>query len=59
MAGHVARIKEGRSAFKIFTDTSAGKRPSGRPRRRRWEHNIKMDLEEISQYEELGLFGSG
>ena len=34
-----------RSAFKIVTGTPAGKRPLGRPRRR-WEDNIRMDLEE-------------
>ena len=45
-AGHVARIQEGRSAFKIFTGKPTGKRPLGRPRRR-WEDNIRMDLEEI------------
>ena len=44
MGGHVTRMKEGRSAFKILTGT--GKRPMGRPRRR-WEDNIRMDLEEI------------
>ena len=36
----------GRSAFKILTDKPTGKRPSGRPRRK-WEDNIRMDLEEI------------
>ena len=45
-AGHVARMEEGRSAFKILTDKPTGKRPLGRPRRR-WEDNITMDLEEI------------
>ena len=45
-AGHVVRIEEGRSAFKIFTGKPTGKRPLGRPRRR-WEDNIKMDLGEI------------
>ena len=35
-------LLEGRSAFKILT----GKRPLGRPRRR-WQDNIRMDLEEI------------
>ena len=30
-AGHVARMKEGRSAFKILTGTPARKRPLGRP----------------------------
>ena len=42
-AGHVTRMEEGRSAFKILT----GKRPLGRPKRR-WKYNIRMDLEEIS-----------
>ena len=41
-AGHVARLEEGRSAFKILI----GKRPLGSPRRR-WEDNIIMDLKEI------------
>ena len=45
-AGHVARMEEGRRAFKILTDKPTGKRPLGRPRRR-WEDNIRMDLEEI------------
>ena len=44
-AGHVVRM-EGRSAFKILTDTSAGKRPLERSRRR-WEDNIRKDLKEI------------
>ena len=41
-AGHIARMEEGGSAFKILT----GKRPLGRPRHR-WEGNIRMNLEEI------------
>ena len=41
--GHVARMEEGRSAFKILTRTPARNRPLGRPRRR-WEDNVKMDL---------------
>ena len=40
-AGHVARKKEGRSAFKILTGKPTGKRPLGRPRRR-WKDNIRM-----------------
>ena len=32
--------------FKILTDKPTGKRALGRPRRR-WEENIRMDLEEI------------
>ena len=42
----VAKLVEGRSAFKILTGKSTGKRPLGRPRRR-WEDNIRMDLEEM------------
>ena len=45
-AGHVARMEEGRSAFKILTGKPTGKRPLGRPRRR-WEDNIRMDPEDI------------
>ena len=45
-AGHVARMEESRSALKILTGKPTGKRPLGRPRRR-WEDNIRMDLEEI------------
>ena len=53
-AGHVTRMEESRSAFKILTGKPVGKRPSGRPRRR-WEDNIRMDHEEIGyQCEELG-----
>ena len=39
-------MEEGRSAFKISTGKPTGKRPLGRPRRR-WEDNIRMDLEDI------------
>ena len=46
LAGHVARMEEGRSTFKILTGKPTGKRPLGRPRRR-WEDNIRMDLKEI------------
>ena len=45
-AGHVARMEEGRSAFKHLTGKSTGKRPLGRPRRR-WEYDIRMEFEEI------------
>ena len=45
-AGHVARLEEDRSAFKILLGKPTGKRPLARPIRR-WEGNIRMDLEEI------------
>ena len=38
MDDHVARMEEGRNAFKIITSTHAGKRPFGRPKRK-WEYN--------------------
>jgi hypothetical protein len=37
---------EVRGAYNILVGKPDGKRPLGRPRRR-WEDNIKMDLEEI------------
>ena len=46
MGKSLARMEEGRSAFKILTGTPTGKRPLGRPRRR-WEDTFKMDLKEI------------
>jgi hypothetical protein len=45
-AGHVARMEEGRGAYRVVVGRPEGKRPLGRPRRR-WEDNIKMDLGEI------------
>jgi hypothetical protein len=44
--GHVARMGEGRGAYRVLVGRPEGKRPLGRPRRR-WEDNIKMDLREI------------
>ena len=38
---HVARMEEGKSAFKILTDKTIGKRPLGSPRRI-WKDNIRM-----------------
>ena len=46
MADHVARLEEGRSAFKTLTGKSTGKRPLRRPRCK-WDNNIRMDLEEM------------
>jgi hypothetical protein len=45
-AGHVARMGEGRGAYRILVGRPEGRRPLGRPRRRR-EDNIKMDLQEV------------
>ena len=45
-AGHVARMGERRGAFRVLVGKPEGKKPLGRPRRR-WEDNIKMDLQEV------------
>jgi hypothetical protein len=45
-AGHVARMREDRGVHRMLVGKSKGKRPLGRPRRR-WEDNIKMDLQEV------------
>jgi hypothetical protein len=45
-AGHMARMGEDRSVRRVLVGKPKGKRPLGRPRRR-WEDNIKMDLQEV------------
>jgi hypothetical protein len=45
-AGHVARMGEGRGAYRILVGRPDRKRPLGRTRRK-WEDNIKMDLQEV------------
>jgi hypothetical protein len=45
-AGHVARMGEDRGVHRMLVGKPEGKRPLGRPRRR-WENNIKMDLQEV------------
>ena len=45
-AGHMARMAKGRGVHRVLVRKPEGKRPLGRPRRR-WEDNIKMDLQEV------------
>jgi hypothetical protein len=45
-AGNVARMGETRNAYRILVGKPEGKWPLGRPRRR-WVHDIKMNLREI------------
>ena len=52
-ARHVARMGEGRGVHRVLVGKPEGKRPLGRPRRR-WEDNIKMDLQEVK-----GVVGTG
>ena len=42
----MARMGEGRGVQRVLVGKPEGKRPLGRPRRR-WEDNIKMDLQEV------------
>ena len=45
-AGHVAGMGENRCTYRVLVGKPEGKRPLGTPRRR-WEDNIKMDLQEV------------
>jgi len=45
-AGHVASIEERRGVYRFLVGKPEGKRPLWRPRRR-WEDNIKMDLQKV------------
>jgi hypothetical protein len=45
-AGHVARMGEGRGAYRDLVRKPEGRRPIGRPRRR-CENNIKTDIREV------------
>ena len=52
-AGHLPRMEESRSTFKMLTGKPMGKRPLGKPRRR-WEDNIRMDLKKYISIRGLG-----
>jgi hypothetical protein len=45
-AEHVARIGEWRDLYRVLVEKPGGKRPLA-SLRRRWEDNIKMDLQEV------------
>ena len=42
----MARMGERRGVYRVLVGKPEGKRQLGRPRRR-WEYNIKMDLQEV------------
>jgi hypothetical protein len=46
LAGLVARMGEGIGVHRVLVGKPEGKRTLGRPRRR-WEDNIKRDLQEM------------
>ena len=52
-AGHVARMGEGKGVHRVLVVKPEGKRPLGRLRRR-WEDNIKMDLQEVGGFLRTG-----
>jgi len=45
-AGHLARMGEGRSAYRVLVGKTKGKRPLGRSRLQ-WEDNIEMYLQDV------------
>ena len=45
-AGHVVHMEERRDVYRVLVGKPEGKRALERPRRR-WEDNIKMDLQEV------------
>jgi hypothetical protein len=57
-AGHVARMGEGRKVYRVLVGKPGGKRPLGRPRRRR-EDEIRMDLREIGWVRGCGVDSPG
>ena len=46
MGGTCGAYGAGRGVYRVLVGKPEGKRPLGRPRRR-WEDNIKMDLQEV------------
>ena len=44
----MARMRERRDVYRVLVEKPKGKRPLGR-HRRRWENNIKMDLQEMGR----------
>ena len=45
-AGHKARIRERRGAYRVLVGKSEERRPFGKPKLR-WENNIKTDVREV------------
>jgi len=44
--GHVARMGEGTGVYRVLVRKPEGKKPLGKLRRR-WDNNVKMDLQEV------------
>jgi len=54
MGGYIARIGEKKGAHRSLLRKPEGKRTLGR-RRRKWDDNIKMDLQEVGSGSWTGL----
>ena len=54
-AGLVTRMRERRGVYRVLVGKPDGKRPFGRPRRRR-EDNVDIDLQEFG-WESMGWIG--
>ena len=48
-AGHLARMRARRDAYRILVGRPEGRRPLGSPRRR-WEDNIEVYLQEVGAW---------
>jgi len=46
LAGHIVCMGERRGVYRVLVGKPEGKRQLGKPRRR-WDDNIKMDLQEV------------
>jgi hypothetical protein len=57
-AGHVACMGDKRGAYRVLMGKPEEKRPLGRPRRR-WEDDIKMDIQELGCGAWTGLIWLG
>jgi hypothetical protein len=44
--GYVAHMRQSRGVYRLLMGKPEGKKPLGKPRRR-WENNIKMDIQEV------------
>jgi hypothetical protein len=56
-AGHITRLGERRGTYGVGGGNE-GKRPLGRPRRK-WEDNIKIELQEVPWGSRTGLISLG
>ena len=56
--GHVACMGERKGAYRVLAEKPEGRRPLERPTRK-WEDNIKMDLQDVKWRHGLDRSGLG